>query len=63
MTLSETQTRAAVQHARFCALRDLPMTRCPYTGDDDSKRALRQVWVRTYLKVRPPAAGAVDYGG
>ena len=61
MTLSETLIRAAVLHARLSAHRDMPMTACPYVGDDDDKRALRQVWVRAYLAIRPPAPGAVDY--
>ncbi|MEV4020176.1 hypothetical protein AB0J35_57840 [Nonomuraea angiospora] len=61
MTLTEAQTRAAVTHARFAARRGWPMTRCPYTGTDDTARALTQVWVRAYLAIRPPAPDAVDY--
>ncbi|MEU4234175.1 hypothetical protein AB0F17_58715 [Nonomuraea sp. NPDC026600] len=64
MTLTEQQTAAAVRHAQFCARRDMPMTGCPYAGrEDDTSRALAQVWVRAYLQVRPPAADAVDYSG
>jgi hypothetical protein len=62
MTLTEAQTRAAVAHARFAARRDLPMTSCPYAGrQDDTSRALTQVWVRAYLTIRPPAPDAVVY--
>ncbi|MFB4285694.1 hypothetical protein ACBJ59_61280 [Nonomuraea sp. MTCD27] len=61
MTLTEAQTRAAVTHARFAAHREWPMTRCPYAaGQDDTSRALTQVWVRAYLAIRPPAPDAVD---
>jgi hypothetical protein len=62
--ISEQERRAAITAARFAARRGLPVTSCPWRQPaDDRQRALRGIWVRTYLRARPQARGSVDYSG
>jgi hypothetical protein len=52
----------AARLARFAAAQNRPMQSCPYAGSDDESSALRRVWLSTYMRLRPPAAGTVSYG-
>lgn len=53
----------AARLARFAAKAGSSVTSCPYRGDDDEDRALRRVWLSTYMRMRPPKSGSVDYSG
>ena len=62
MTPTRIQRWAALRAARFAAQQGMPVTACPYdpTGDGPH-RVLALVFVREYLRLRPPAAGVVDH--
>ena len=57
--LQRLQARRA---ARAAALRGLPLTVCPYPADGTPvERLLLLVFVREYLRHRPPPPGAIDH--
>ncbi|GAA4599978.1 hypothetical protein GCM10023194_81030 [Planotetraspora phitsanulokensis] len=54
MSVSETDRRAAVTFGRLAGERGMPITACPYSVRGDGRqRALRLLWIRTYVRYRP----------
>lgn len=60
---TDVQRLRAMRAARFAATHNLPATFCPYSpnSDDNTVRVLARVWVREYLRLRPPPPGVIDY--
>ncbi|MEV1245343.1 hypothetical protein ACIBO2_02370 [Nonomuraea sp. NPDC050022] len=56
MSLSDLDRRAAITTARWAAIHARPIAECPYDPTGDAlNSALAVLWVRTYLRYRPPA--------
>lgn len=51
MTVTEIDRRAAVTFGRMAGERGMPVTACPYQASGDARqRALRLLWMRTYVR-------------
>ncbi|NRQ31287.1 hypothetical protein HII36_05470 [Nonomuraea sp. NN258] len=51
MTITETDRRAAITFGRLAGERGMPVTACPYRARGDARqRALRLLWMRTYVR-------------
>jgi hypothetical protein len=63
MTTTQQATAGALRLARSAAIADAGVLACPYPADATGPRsAARRVWLGEYLRLRPPALDAVDYG-
>lgn len=63
VTMDNRKAAVAARLARFAAAMNSPVESCPYRGDDAESAALRRVWLSAFLRLRPPAGGAVSYDG
>jgi hypothetical protein len=63
MTTTAQALGAAQRLAQYAAITDAGVLSCPYPADATGvQSAARRVWLRTYLRLRPPPAGTVDDG-
>lgn len=63
MTTTEQATAGARRLARSAAIANAGVLACPYPATATGTRsAARRAWLTEYLRLRPPAPDAVDYG-
>ncbi|WP_433426336.1 Rmf/CrpP fold protein (plasmid) [Microtetraspora malaysiensis] len=56
MSVSNVDRRAAITFGRLAGERGMSVTACPYSASGDGRaKALRLVWMRSYLRHRPVA--------
>ncbi|MFC6883513.1 Rmf/CrpP family protein [Actinomadura yumaensis] len=61
MTLTEQEKKTATRAGTVAGRAGLPMTDCPYRGEEPRARALRYLWVAAYQRVKPAEPGTVNY--
>lgn len=59
--MDDKEKAAAKKAGWFAARGELPITACPYKGNDGLSRAKRYLWVRGYLGRRPDLGVPASY--